>query len=143
MQQVMIFQMGEENYGLTISQIREIVELTPLTPVPKTPTWVEGILNHHGRVVTVLNLSSFFDLPSLEGNILNRIAVLDARSADIGVLLGTTLEVISQWEASAEGLKDTEFVRGKYISKVLSSKGRVINLIDIEKLVSDLDNYFV
>lgn len=142
MSQVMTFQFGEENYGLDITQIREIVEFIPLTPAPKAPSWVEGILNHHGRVVTVLSLSSFFDLPSRGEHALKRIAVLDDPSSDIGILLENTLEVISEWETMAEGLGYSELLKSRYVGKILSFKGRVINVIDTEKLVADLDGYF-
>lgn len=138
----MTFQFGEENYGLDITQIREIVEVVPLTPVPKAPGWVDGILNHHGRVVTVLNLSSFFDLPSRGEHALKRIAVLDDPSSDVGILLENTLEVISEWETMAEGLGYSELLKSRYVGKILSFKGRVINVIDTEKLVADLDGYF-
>lgn len=143
MQQVMTFQIGNEFYGIDITKVNEIVEFTQLTAVPKAPVWVYGILNHHGRIATILNLSVFFDLtPSMESN-LKRIAVLDRTVMDIGVLLEGNLEIISEWEVKAEMSADPEFLKSKYIANVLVSMGRVINLLDTERLTADLDGYFV
>lgn len=143
MQQVMTFQIGNEFYGIDIAKVSEIVEFTQLTPLPKAPVWVNGILNHHGRIATVLNLSTFFDLtPSRENN-LRRIAVLDNPSMDIGVLLEGHLEVISEWEVKTEISADPEFLKSKYVANVLVSKGRVVNLLDTDRLIADLDGYFI
>lgn len=142
MQQVMTFQIGNEFYGIDIAKISEIVEFTQLTPVPKAPAWVNGILNHHGRIATVLNLSTFFDLTPPRENSLRRIAVIDNPSMDIGVLLEGHLEVISEWEVKTEISADPEFLRSKYVVNVLVSRGRVVNLLDMDRLISDLDGYF-
>ncbi len=143
MSQMLIFHLGDEFYGLDIGRIREIVELPQMTPVPKAPNWVAGILNHHGRVVTVLNLSTFFDFPPGVGTALKKAAVLDFPSADIGILLEDPLEVISEWGIKSEGARDPDFIKSKYIGKVVISKERLINTLDAEKLVNDLDSYFI
>lgn len=143
MQQVMIFQLGDEFYGLDISKIRELVEFVPLTPVPKAPAWVEGILNNHGRIATVLNLSTFFDLPQGGEKSLKRIAVIDDPLTDIGILVEDPLEMISEWELKADIAGDSGFVKNKYIARVLVSRERVINVLDIGKLTGDLDSYFI
>jgi purine-binding chemotaxis protein CheW len=140
--QVIVFQLGDENYGLDIEGIREIVESSPLTPVPKAPNWVEGILNHHGTVVTVINPSSFFDL-KMQGNALKRVVVLNDPGMDVGFLLEGPMEVISEWETRAEISKDPEFMKSKYIGRVVISKGRVVNILDTERFTGDLDGCFV
>ena len=142
MQQVMTFQIGNEFYGIDIAKVSEIVEFTQLTPLPKAPVWVNGILNHHGRIATVLNLSTFFDFtPPRESN-LRRIAVIDSSSMDIGILLEGHLEVVSEWEIKTEISADPEFLKSKYVANVLVSKGRVVNLLDTDRLIADLDGYF-
>lgn len=143
MQQVITFQLGTEFYGLDIAKIREIVEFIQLTPVPKAPAWVDGILNHHGRIATVLNLSTFFDFTTRQEKNLSRIAVLDNPSMDIGLSLEGQLEVITGWEVKAEISTDSEFLKGKYVAKILVSNGRVVNLLDTDKLIADLDGFFV
>lgn len=143
MQQVMTFKIGNEFYGIDIAKVGEIVEFTQLTPVPKAPVWVNGILNHHGRIASVLDLSTFFDFTPRQESSLRRIAVLDNPSMDIGVLLEGHLEVISEWEVKTEILADPEFLKSKYVANVLVSKGKVVNLLDTERLIADLDGYFV
>lgn len=140
--QVMTFRLGDEFYGLDIAKTREIVEFVPLTSIPKVSNWVEGILNHHGRVAAVLNLSTFFDLPQSKEKTLKKIAVIDDPAVDIGILLEEPIEVISEWETKAEMSGDPEFVKNKYIDKVIVSRGRLVNLLDIAKMINDLDSYF-
>ncbi|MEK7851483.1 MAG: chemotaxis protein CheW [Deltaproteobacteria bacterium] len=143
MPKIMLFQLGEENYGIDIAKVSEIVEFTPLTPVPRAPNWVEGILNHHGRIATVLNLSIFFDLPKGKEKTVKKIAVIDDPAMDMGILLDDPIEVISLWETKAGISGDSDFVKNKYIGKVIISNGRLINVLDIDKMISDLDGYFV
>lgn len=143
MPKIMLFQLGEESYGIDIAKVREILEFTPLTPVPRAPNWVEGILNHHGKIATVLNLSTFFDSPQGKEKALKKIAVIDDSAMDMGILLDDPIEVISEWEMKAEISGDSDFVKNKYIGRVIVSNGRLINVLDIDKLISDLDNYFI
>ena len=142
MPKIMLFQLGEESYSIDIAKVREIVEFTQLTPVPRAPNWVEGILNHHGRIATVLNLSTFFDSPQGKEKTLKKIAVIDDPAMDMGILLDDPIEVISEWEMKAEVSGDSNFVKNKYIGRVIVSNGRLINVLDIDKLISDLDSYF-
>lgn len=140
MRQAMIFQMGGENYGLDIAKVREIMEPVPLFFVPRAPSWVEGALNRHGRIITVIDLSSFLGLTPAGRNTFNMIVILDDPLADIGFLVETRLEVVSEWEKmAAEGPS----VKNKYVGDVFTSEGRIISIIDIEKIISNLDASFV
>lgn len=142
MSQLLIFRLGDEFYGLDIGFIREIVELPALTPVPKAPDWVNGVLNHHGKVVAVLNLSTFFDFQPAVGPALKKVAVLDFPAVDIGIILEDPLEFISEWETKSEGTRDPDFIKSKYVGKVVISRDRLINTLDAEKLADDLDSCF-
>lgn len=142
MSKIMVFRLGEESYGIDVVKIMEIVEVSRLTPVPKAPKWVEGVLNHHGRIATVLNLYTFFDLPEIKEEVFKKIAVIDDPAMDIGILTEEPIEVISEWEMTSELSGDPEFVKNKYVGKAVISKERLINMLDVDKLINELDSYF-
>ncbi len=61
--QLVAFQLGEETYGVDISQVEEIIRLQPITKVPGAPDFVEGVINLRGRVIPVIDLRKRFHLP--------------------------------------------------------------------------------
>ena len=58
------FSLGDESYGLPVLNVREIIRLCPITPVPRMPPHVKGVINLRGTVIAVLDLRAKFQLPS-------------------------------------------------------------------------------
>jgi purine-binding chemotaxis protein CheW len=62
---LLIFWLGKERYGIDVTNVREIYPLEQLTPVPRTPNFVAGVFSARGRILSVIDLSAFFDLPAV------------------------------------------------------------------------------
>ena len=58
----MTFTLGDESYGLPVLNVREIIRLCPITPVPRMPMHVKGVINLRGTVIAVLDLRAKFQL---------------------------------------------------------------------------------
>ena len=58
----MTFTLGDESYGIPVLNVREIIRLCPITPVPRMPTHVKGVINLRGTVIAVLDLRAKFQL---------------------------------------------------------------------------------
>ena len=91
--QLACFRVGSELYALDIMNIREIIRPQKLTPVPKAPRFIEGVINLRGAVIPVADLRKRFDQPCPEENRKNRIIVCAVGGRIVGLLVDEVLEV--------------------------------------------------
>jgi purine-binding chemotaxis protein CheW len=61
---VLVFWLGKERYGIEVTNVREIYPLEQLTLVPRTPPFVAGVFNARGRILSVIDMAAFFELPA-------------------------------------------------------------------------------
>ncbi len=87
--EIIEFQLASETYGIELRHAVEVSLLKELTPVPCTPAFVLGIINVHGRVLSVVDLKRFFDLPNNALTDLNRVIVVRNDGMEVGVLADT------------------------------------------------------
>ena len=92
-QKFLTFFLEEEEYGIEILSVREIVGLLPVTPVPQTPAYVEGVVNLRGQVIPVVDLRLRFDMPGIEATDETCIIVVHSGGAQLGVIVDKVSEV--------------------------------------------------
>ena len=133
------FRLAGEEYGLPILSVHEIIGMQPITPVPRAPPHVRGVINLRGKIVPVADLRVKFEMPPSEGRELC-IVVVRAHGHDMGVVVDAVSEVLN---VKAEDVAptpafgahfNTAFVRG--ISK---AQGKVRFLLDIDAILSPTD----
>jgi purine-binding chemotaxis protein CheW len=138
----MTFKLAQEEYGLRILRVREIIGIMDITRVPKTREFIRGVINLRGKVIPVVDLRLKFGMPKLEATDQTVIIVVQCSVSDgtltMGVLVDEVLEVMSIEASQIEppprfgaGSSETEFVLG-----VGKSERRVIFLLDIERVLS-------
>lgn len=138
--QLVTFLLGEEEYGVPISQIQEIDRLAKITKVPKAAEFIEGITNLRGEVVPVLNTRKRFDLDCKPPDDRTRIIIVDLGGVKTGLVVDSVREVLNLSkrdiapppEAIGSGI-DQQFISG--IGKVNEGK-RMIVLLDVERILS-------
>lgn len=84
--QVLRFRLAWEDYAFEARYVREVSLLAQLTPVPCTPSFVMGIVNLHGEILSVIDLKTFFELPAQGLGDLNRLIVLEGQGMRFGIL---------------------------------------------------------
>lgn len=131
------FQLGSETYGINVLQVREVLRVTDITPVPGSPEYVLGIINLRGNVVTVIDCRRCFNLPDKEHDDLSRIVIVEASDQIVGVLVDSVAEVVylrsSQIDhAPTVGADDS----AKYIQGVYSRDDELLILVDLNKLIA-------
>jgi len=84
--EVIEFFLAHERYGIESSYVREVYPLKDLTPVPCTPPFVLGIINVRGRILSVIDLKKFFNLPEKGLGDLNKVLILSSKDMEFGVL---------------------------------------------------------
>lgn len=111
------FHLNNEEYGLEILKVREIIGIMDITKVPQTPDYVEGVINLRGRVIPVIDLRSKFGLPRTEYNEETCIIVVDVGMM-MGIIVDTVQEVHDIPAANIEpppklgAAVDTDFILG-------------------------------
>jgi purine-binding chemotaxis protein CheW len=120
--QYLTFTLDEELYAVDVVKVREVLEVTPLTKIPRMPSFMQGVINIRGSVVPVLDLRLKFGMEQAERTVDTCIIVMDIQSEDksitIGSLADSVQEVIDLDEENIEppprlGTKvDTDFIRG-------------------------------
>jgi purine-binding chemotaxis protein CheW len=138
--QLVTFMLGEEEYGVPISQIQEIDRVAKITKVPKAPDFIEGITNLRGEVIPVLDTRKRFELPLKQADDRTRIIIVDLGGVKTGLVVDSVREVLNVArkdiapppEAIGLGV-EKQFISG--IGKVNAGK-RMIVLLDVERILS-------
>ncbi len=130
--QYLTFQLDSEQYGVPIESVREINRVGEITPVPKTPGYVKGVMNLRGKIIPVVNLRVKFGMKEQAYTRDTCIIVIDAAIGQLGMIVDAVKEVVDLPENQIEpapilGHTQTlSFVRG--MGKL---EDRVIILVDI------------
>lgn len=136
-EQLVVFELGNENYGLDISTVEGIIKIQPITKMPRAPEFVEGVTNLRGMVVPVIDLRKRFGLPVLENTRETRIVVVYIGKTKVGMIVDGVSEVLRVQEEAIEATPpmvssvDTAFIRG--IAKL---NDRLVTLLDLSKVLN-------
>ncbi|MCA1905520.1 MAG: chemotaxis protein CheW [Desulfarculus sp.] len=135
------FDLAEEEYGLEILRVREIIGMMAITPVPRTPDFVRGVINLRGKVIPVIDLRLKFGLPYKEPDERTCVIVVevmsDGRTVQMGIVVDRVNEVVDVKPGEVEPTPsfgvalDTAFILG--MAKV---QGKVKILLDIDRVLT-------
>lgn len=116
---VLEFRLAHERYALEIRSVREVYPLKDLTRLPCAPAFVVGIVNVRGRILPVIDLKKFFDLPEQGLTDLHRIIVLEGPDLQLGLLADAAMGVQSIAAASLQSsLPTLTGIRSEYLKGV-------------------------
>ena len=134
------FVLNQEQYGVEILKVREILGLLPITPVPQTPHFVKGVINLRGKVIPVVDTRLKFNMPEIEHTNETCIIVVDVNSTMMGMIVDTVKEVMDIREEQVED--PPRFGSGMDTGAILGL-GKVGDqvkiLLNIEKVLADMD----
>ncbi len=132
------FQVGDEEYGVHILKVREIIGMQPITPVPGSPPHLVGVINLRGNIIPVMSVRNRFGMAAAEAHPHNVIIVIEGAAGHIGIAVDRVREVASFADADIEpppsyGLD----VDGSAVKAIGKSQGRIRILLDIQKVLGD------
>lgn len=136
-QQYVSFLLDDEEYGIEIMKVQEIIRFTQLTRVPHSSEFVEGVLNLRGRVIPVVDLRKRFGLESADRDRSTRIVVVEVSGRTIGMIVDGVSEVIHIQASEIEPTPplcsrvNAEFIHG--MGKV---DERLMILLDIDRILT-------
>ncbi|HEY4356302.1 MAG TPA: chemotaxis protein CheW [Acidobacteriaceae bacterium] len=132
---VVEFLLAYERYGIATSFVHEVYPLVDLTPLPGAPSFVLGVANVRGRIVSVMDIKRFFDLPAKGLTNLNKLIIVRKGDLEIGILADELLGVRSVGLASLEPpLPTMTGIRAEYLRGIDSER---LAILDIENILAD------
>ncbi|MDR3559915.1 MAG: chemotaxis protein CheW [Negativicutes bacterium] len=134
--QLVIFRLAKEEYGLPITKVQEINRLVPITKLPQTPTFMEGIINLRGRIIPIIDLRKRFQVTVSDYNDDNRIIVVEVKGQIVGIIVDAVNEVVRLPQASIEPPPPTFILDGQYIHGVGKMDDRLLILLDIDSIIT-------
>lgn len=136
--QLVVFSIGNEEFGVEIGQVREIVRLVQITYLPKAPVFIEGVVNLRGQVLAVIDLAKRIGIESNPRTESTRIIVVEVESNTVGMIVDAVSEVLRLSSDDVDEvpmLVDTE-VPEHYIRGVGKLKDRLLVLLDLDKILT-------
>lgn len=138
------FRLADEEYGLQILKVREIIGMMSITPVPRTPRYIRGVLNLRGKVIPVVDLRCKFGMEATEDTeetcIIVAEVVVEEEKVQMGILVDTVSEVLDIPEKDIEEAPDfglginADFIRGMAKS---DGDSDVKILLNIERVLGE------
>ena len=135
------FTMAEEEYGIGILKIKEIIGMMPITTVPQTPDFVKGVINLRGKVIPVVDLRLRFGMEAIDYNDRTCIIVVEIEGASDTVFIGIVVDAVSEvLNIKGDGIEETPTFGAKlntdYILGMAKMEGGVKILLDIDQVLS-------
>ena len=154
------FYLADEEYGVEILKVQEIIGLQPITRVPRTPASIRGVINLRGKVIPIMDLRERFGMTSAEASLVGlgeaevaaaeavrciivvQVAAPNGQSVPVGIVVDRVSEVSAIAEGDIEDAPSfganvkTEYLLGLGKSRVADGHGRVKLLLDIDRVLS-------
>lgn len=136
--QFVTFILMDEVYGINVMQVQEVLRITEIAPVPGAPSYVLGIINLRGNVVTVIDTRTRFGLPTTETDDASRIIVIESEKQVVGILVDAVAEVVELRESEIDAAPNVGTEESsRYIQGVATMEDRLLILVDLNKLLTD------
>jgi len=132
--QCVALKLGNEEYGVDILAIKEIIRWTHITRVPKAPFFIQGVINLRGNVIPVINSHLRLTLSATEVTDKSRIILFNVEDLVVGFTVDDVIEVVY---LSEEMLEKPQMVEGnnKFIKNIGKINDRLIMILDLEKVL--------
>jgi len=132
------FRLANETYGINVMEVQEVLRFSDIAPVPGAPTYVLGIINLRGNVVTVIDTCQRFGLPPIEITENTRVVIIETAHQVIGILVDAVAEVVylkrSEIDSTPNVGNDDS---AKFIQGVTHREGQLLILVDLNKLLGE------
>jgi purine-binding chemotaxis protein CheW len=137
---VLIFKIGQEEYGVHINQVVSIERMQAITPYPNRPPHVLGVTTVRDIVTPVVDLRAALTGQSLEATDVTRMIIVQVYDKEIGLVVDAATDVMDITPESIQYPKLFEAKNVSYLKGISKLDNRLIILLDIEKLLEDTTN---
>lgn len=144
--QLVVFQLDDEEYGVPITDLQEVVKTPEITPIPNAPEFIKGILNLRGRIVVAIDLEKRFGLVREKEVAPSHIVIAGFNGSLFGVLVDRVSEVLRIRSDSINppppvisSKINADYISGVAVIPVSSSGGdsRLLVIVDLKKMLQE------
>ena len=135
--QLVVFDLANEHYGVDIAAVESIIKLQPITAMPHAPGFVEGVTNLRGTVLPVVDLRKRFGLSAPEATKETRIVVAELDGTQVGMVVDAVTEVLRVPEDDIEPPSPVvTTMESTFVTGIAKVDERLIILLDLDKVLT-------
>ncbi|HRV90543.1 MAG TPA: chemotaxis protein CheW [Anaerolineae bacterium] len=135
--QLVVFELANERYGVNITAVESIIKLQTITAVPQAPQFVKGVTNLRGVVLPVINLRQRFDLPQVETTKDTRIVVVEMDGGTVGMIVDAVAEVLRVPDEAIEPPSPLVVtVDSTFIAGIAKLDEQLVIILDLDKVLT-------
>ncbi len=139
--QLILFNLSNTLYGIPIEQVSEINRLEEITPLPKAPQFIEGVINLRGNVVPVIDLRKRFGMKQTERTNKNKIIILLIGKRLFGIIVDSVYEVITLSSDNIEpSLPTASGLKAEFINSIGKHDDKLIIILEITQIISSTED---
>ncbi|WP_121661425.1 chemotaxis protein CheW [Metabacillus litoralis] len=137
---VIVFQLQDEEYGIPVQQVRSIEKVQHITRVPRTASYIKGVINLRGVVTPIIDLRKRFGLKVLDDTESTRMIIVSKEDMEVGFIVDAANDVIDIHQGIIEPAPEVVgAVEVEYIQGVAKLDKRLIVMIDLEQVLKSND----
>jgi purine-binding chemotaxis protein CheW len=138
--QYLTFKLGDEMFALDVVQVREILDITAITKVPRSPDFMRGVINVRGSVVPVVDMRMKFDMQATENTLNTRIVVMEIKMEDEVTVLGAMVDSVHDVkEINPDDIEPAPKIGSKFRTEFIKGIGKQDELFVI---ILNIDHIF-
>ena len=140
-EQVVVFQLCGQDYGVDIGSVQQIIQVQGVTRLPRTPDFVQGVINIRGDIIPVLDLCQRFGMSKVDNTEDSKVVIVEVSGFTVGLVVDSVSEVLRipqeklQHPPAMMGNVDVYYLRGI----ALRDDSSLIILLELNKLLSDTE----
>ncbi|MDD2897481.1 MAG: chemotaxis protein CheW [Desulfuromonadaceae bacterium] len=138
--QLVSFMLADEEYGVEVLKVREIIRMPTITKMPNVPQHVEGIINLRGKVIPIISMRRRFNLMESENSSQTRIIIMDVIGNLTGFIVDAVSEVIRIHSSEIQPPPSMALSGGigqEFITGVFNHADRLLIIMDIDRMFSE------
>lgn len=140
--ELVVFSLGKEEYAINISYAKEIIRVPSITKIPNVPSYIEGVFNLRGTVITVIDLKKRFGINNTDLGEDSRLLILDFGEMKVGIIVDDISEVVKIDNLSIHNLgNELVSISKNSIEGITIMNDRLIILLNALKLKSEMFKY--
>lgn len=136
---LIVFQLVDKEYAIPVDQVRSIEKLEHITRVPRTPSYVKGVINLRGVVTPIIDLRSRFDITSSEPTESTRVIIVGLEDKEVGLIVDAANDVLDVEREMIEPSPEVVgVVEAEYIGGVVKQNKRLLILLHLDKILQSI-----
>lgn len=132
--QVVVFNLGDEQFAVETSKVQNINDIMEITKVPKAPKYIKGLINLRGNIISLLDINLLLDIGKLD-TVQRNIIILEMQDELVGITVDQVDEVIDVEDSMIENIETDK--KKPCIRGIVNLTDRIVTLIDIDKLLQN------